>query len=543
MENLNPETPAVEVDAIDRANWVPEVEPEVEVETAVPVAAVEPAVVAEPVIEEAAVDLLADTADEPVIDEPAVGAVLPRHDASKNVVQTQAHSTPCAPHKDGETFVYIPSDTVDRLTQAVARLNVTGGVMSDSVKEFLFAIKEGEELRPVEGMFTPAANREGSQWRQTVQSQRGTLAARRPSFNDGEHVKLTGKSAIRRAQTYLGQGGGIQIALWHTGVWITINTPSDTELLNLERRIADEKILLGRITNGRVFSNSSVFLASAIFELVMKHLDDTSMKNRDNIAATIRTPDLQAVIWGLAATVWPNGFKYARALLGETEAEDTVITENLNLTKLQWTDISQLNEWQLNHMASRHGSSMSNADIEKYRSEFNIGKPRRVQLQPGIAVILAVPSVQEYIASGQRWVNEIVMMEDRLFGMDTDIDARNEHIINQSRATAMRQYSHWVESVVLGDDDFESVITTAEDKATVDTILTNASANDDARLAFFTGVNKFIEDMTISVIATPTVDAKEENKFPAFPHLLPIDSMTTFFTLLGQKTTQIRMRT
>lgn len=467
--------------------------------------------------------------------------VLTTRAPSENVKQRYPHSRPLDPkRRDSEVELTMPSDTEDRIKEALEAIPPGEARESKPFLEFVDVLDEGENLRPDGNLFANTVNREDSMFQQTVDGPAGELGAARPTFRDNEDTKLTGARAVQRAMAYLGQGGVIQIPLWHSGFWITITTPSESELIDLERRIADDKILLGRISNGRVFSNTSVFIGSHVKELVMAKLYDTSLKERELVEELIETHDLQHIAWGLACSVWPSGFKYARSIVGQSETDYRTISEDLNLTKLQWTDVRSLNDWQIKHMANRRGSKMTLEDVKRYRSEFKYNE-RVVELAPGLSVILAKPSMNEYINSGQRWVNNIVMQNDRVFGMDQDPNARNQYIITHSRSTALRQYGHWVSGIILGGNTDDPIMT-KDDRETVETILDKASANDGVREIFFREVPKYIEDTTISVIAIPTVDESEENKFPLFPHLVPIDALTTFFTLLTQKTQQIRAR-
>lgn len=468
--------------------------------------------------------------------------ILTERPPATNVRQQFPHSRPLDNNRrDSEVELTLPSDTVPRIEEALLAIAPGEARGSKEFQKFVETMDEGEELRPTDNLFARTVEREGAMFEQVVPSPRGDLSAARPSLRDVEGVKLTGARAVQRAMAYLGQGGALQIPLWHSGFWITISTPSESELIDLERRIADDKILLGRVSNGRVFSNTSVFIANHVKDLVMAKLYDTSLKDRDLVESLITTHDLQHIAWGLACSIWPSGFKYARSIIGKHESDYREVTEDLNLTKLQWTDTRSLTEWQVNHMAKRSGSTMTLDDIKRYRSEFKGGGERLVQLADNIAVLLAVPSMPEYINSGQRWVNNIVIQNDRLFGMDQDENLRNQYIITHSRSTALRQYGHWVSGIVMGGD-VDNPILAKEDQETVDAILDKASANDGVREVFFREVLKFIEDTTISVIAVPTVDDVEENKYPQYPHLVPIDSLSAFFTLLTQKTQQIRQR-
>ena len=402
-------------------------------------------------------------------------------------------------------------------------------------REWLGMLREGYSIVPSADLWNRTVDRKDASFRQMVQSEAGPLSVGQPRFHSMDGKKITGERAVLRVRAVTGSGGLIQIPLWHSGFWITLKTPSDAALLELERKIVDEKIILGRVTNGAVFANSSVYIANAIINMMQEHLYDTTLINRDNLLEKIVSHDIQAIAWGLACTIWPAGFQYARAVIDENGQEIRTVREKINVGKIQWTDTQSLTPWQIAHMSNRNGCTMSDDAIRKYREEFTIGKTRQVTINERLKFNLFVPNVKEYLDAGSQWVDSIVVGVDRSFAYSDDIEERNRYIFNLSRATYMRQFSHWVKSIEVYDD-------LIDDKETIDEVLGDLSTNDDIRKQYFADVNKYIEDSTISVIAVPTVSEVEENKFPRFPRLLPIDAMSTFFTLLAQKTQAIKAR-
>jgi hypothetical protein len=469
---------------------------------------------------------------------------LEPHGLSKTVVQDSPTRRALDPKRsDNEVMLMLPSDTEERVRAAMEAIPKLAVSATNATRDLIAAIESGFEISPEEDMFDGSVSREDAAWRQSVKGSIGPMAAARPKFTAHEDRKLSGVQAVLRIQGLLGQGGIIQIPLWHSGFWITISTPSEGELLELERRISDEKILLGRVSNGRVFSNTSVFIANHIVDMLMGKIFDSSLKEQSprKIRSLIRSHDIQHIAWGLACSIWPNGFKYARAILGETTDKHKVITEELNLSKLQWTDTSCLTERQIAHMSRRQSGAMTTESLEIYRNDFLKAQPSLFKLSDSISVLLSVPDVDTYLASGQRWINDIVATNDRLFGMDQDETTRNNYMIDQSRATSVRQYGHWVKGIVLDGHEADPYLMEDQPEV-VEDMLNKMSANDSVRNAFFESVTTYMEDSTISVIAVPTVSASEEDVYPRFPHLLPIDALTTFFSLLAQKTQRIRSR-
>lgn len=456
---------------------------------------------------------------------------------AENIVQHYPVSRELTEEWDNDAIsLGLPGETVERLREAMENMPNVKADDTDKKREWSGINRAGFEVLPADEAFQNTVTRPGSQFQQTVPSDAGPMAAAKPQFRDNESVTMTGERAVLRFAAYIGQGGLLQIPLWHSGFWVTLKTPTERRVLDLERRIMNEKVLLGRMTNGAVLGNTSVFIASHLMHFVMEHLYDTSLKEREKIGQLIQVHDIQHLAWGMACAIWPDGFQYARAVLGKTDDENTIIRAMLNLGKLQFTDIREMTPWQRAHMTNRQGSSMTTASVERYQNEFSIGSLREVDLGGGVKVTLKVPTLDEYLDSGQKWVNDIVVTVDRLFGMDDDLEARNEYIMNQGRATNMRQFSHWVKSIKYGESQQIGDIETLE--ASLDML-----SADEKRFGIYKkAITKYMGDSTMSVIAVPTVTAEEENKYPKFPHLIPIDALTTFFTLLIQKVRKIRAR-
>lgn len=380
------------------------------------------------------------------------------------------------------------------------------------------------------------SEREGSAFRQGVQSERGLLTAAAPSFKDTENVKLTGERAMLRVRSLLNMGTIVQIPLWHSGFWVSLKAPTEAEILELHFRMAQEKTEFGRLTNGLAFSNETVFFTSMMMDFALAHLYDSSLKDTGevNVRSKIVALDIPILLWGLACVIWPRGFQYARSIIKDDEHK--IIREKLNLSKLLWTDTSALTPWQVSHMANRSGNQMTNESVDRYRTEFTRGQARLIELAPGLSMTLKVPTADHYIRSGQSWINSIILMVDSVFGVSDDPKVREEQLFNHGRAANMRQFGHWVESIQLTNGN------TIEDEDSIEQTLDVVSSVDEMRDKYRDGIRKYIEDSTVSLVAVPAVGDEEKSELARFPHLLPLDAVATFFTLLIQRVDQIKNR-
>jgi len=431
----------------------------------------------------------------------------------------------------------LPSDKAENIEAA---LNAMPNVSVESSKEgveWMNRVAAAKFSVPYKGWFDRTAERPDAKYRQSVQSEKGPLTAGGLKFNDAVNTPLSGERAVLRVRALTGLGSVIMVPLWHSGFWLTLKAPTESALLELDRRLNEEKIELGRLTWGLAYANNSVFFAGWLMDFALSHVYDTSLKPEvsANLRSRISALDIPLVVWGLACTIWPNGFPYARAVMDQTNQQNKIIKEKVNVGKLLWVDTASLTPWQIAHMAQRHGSSMTAESLERYKNEFTRGKGRNIKLTENLIMALRTPNVDEYLTSGQKWVNTIVAMVDKAFGMEGNADIRDKYIMDQGKATNMRQYGHFVESLEAGG----SII---EDAETLDETLDVLSSNDDIATEYFKGIKEFVEDSTIAMIAIPVTEAAEVSDLPRFPHLLPLDVMSVFFTLTVQKVAQIQSR-
>lgn len=462
----------------------------------------------------------------------------PAREPNPNVEQAFPVYAPLSdPWSDDAITLVVPDEQAGKLEETLEAYSKGDQENLAKDERWIAAAGMGIAMQPRLDMNDKLDEREGAKWRQVVTHNNKTLGITKPKLGDGDNAILAGEAALQRTRAYMGLGGQYRIPLWNSGFWITVKTPGDDAILELDRKLAEEKIALGRATAGLLFSNASVFIVDHVMGFVLDHMVSSTLKNssRENVIKCISIHDIQHLAWGMACSIWPNGFQYARAVLGDTPEKNRVVEGKINVSKLQWIDVASLTDWQMKHMSNITIGSMTNDDLERYQKEFTIRGERRISLNENVHVNLGVPSMEEHLNSGQKWVNGIVTMTNRVFGMDQDDAARNTYVTNQGKATLLRQYGHWVKSVELGS----GLVTDLE---TIEKQLDLFSSDDAARNLIMNEVIKYAEDTTVAFIAVPTVDEREEQKFPRMPHLLPIDALTTFFTLLRQKLPQILTR-
>lgn len=392
----------------------------------------------------------------------------------------------------------------------------------------------------IDNRFQSTVTREGSSFLQYLETESNKLGFSAPALREGGPGTYTGEKAVMRVRSILGLGGIVSIPLWHSGFWITLSTPQEGALIELQRRLQEEKIELGRETFGLVFSNEQSYTNSFLLDFVIEHVYEYSARvdSANDLRPLIKIQDLNILFWGLACLVWPRGFDYVRSLTTKEGIENhDTISAKINVGKLMWVDNASFDERQRAHMLNRQRGQMTVEKIKDYQTNFipTLAGGRRITIREGLEMVIDSTDVDNYIRDGAQWINGIVQTVDSTFTQAAPTEAeRNRMISTHSRASKLRNYGAWVKSVIV--DGTEN--TEREDVASLLDVL----SVDEEIATFVEGeITKFIDDATRAIIAIPETSGKETG-LPRFPNLIPIDVLNTFFTLLAQRVNIISRR-
>lgn len=383
--------------------------------------------------------------------------------------------------------------------------------------------------------------RDGSNFLQYLETESTKLGFSSPKIAESGAAGYTGEKAVMRVRAIMGLGGIVSVPLWHSGFWITLQAPSESSLIELYRRLQEEKIELGRETFGLVFSNEQSYINGWLLDFCMEHIYETSVRVDSNqeLRPLIKIQDLNILFWGMACLIWPRGFDYVRSLTTKEGIENTqAISAKINLGKLMWVDNASFDDKLRNHMAGRHRGKMTIDQVLDYQRNFvpSLAEGRRVNIKEGLDIIIASTHVDNYIADGENWIAGIVQTVDSTFTQAAPSqDERNRMIATHARASRLRNYGAWVKSVVI-DGEFEN-----QSRPEITEILDVLSVDEEATKLLEGEITKFIDDSTRALIAIPETSGKEIG-LPRFPHLIPIDVVNTFFTLLAQRVAIISRR-
>ena len=406
------------------------------------------------------------------------------------------------------------------------------------------AVRESLKVGLNNDSFIDAIKRPDARWVQAPEYEGRKVYARQEYYDNAPNAKLTGAQARAKHRNATKSGGLFRIPLWHSGFFVTFRTPSENDLLNLDRQIGMDKTRLGWKTQGAVFSAVDIFINDALFKFALDHVVDANIENfePDMLRLLLRSFDYYTFIWGFASTIYLDGYNLSQPCLVDPTKCKHVIETLLNMSRLSFTDVNLLTPAQLRHM-SNGDKIFTRDEILKYQSEGVLADGKTYELPttdeyddaPVIKVVLKSGNMQEYLDTGKEWVSNLIFMVNSTVGKTFNSDNEREvYLSRRGLTTALRIYSHFIKRVVYDDGSF------IEDREDIEGFLDDISVDDFMREKLFKHVQDYINSTVISVIALPAFKCPacggfNHNDHPRHPNLIPIEVNQLFFTLLDRK--------
>lgn len=526
----------VEVLAVDEAPYVPE-------PVAIPEVVPEPKVVVEPtpVVEH---EHLSST-DTQNSDELAYNQANKANLANLRYKVTSPVSTPLDPNSRMAKLqaIHLPMATqheLDVITQNLPGISddVARTLNPDWVAAYYNCIEETNTTNS----FTEAMKIPGSLWTQRIEHNGQGIGPRRAAIGDIRDQKLTGAAAIYHMQNLLNAGTSVTHPFWASGIWITLRNPTDSELTLLEETIKREKIRVGRLTLGVAFNNQTVYLIKHVFNFIKQHIYETNIKDLStiedkDIGDVMLITDLYPLIQLMGCTIYPEGYPYKSPCLNTEPSKcGGVVSEVLQLFKLFFNKDSSITPEMRRFMANPN-EKHTYKDIIAYQKDVAENCSEIIDdINPGFKIVARIPTVNEYIESGERWIAEMNNSVEAALGMDISDAARDGLITNQARLTRLREYVHCFEKIIYTAS--EQVV---EKRADIEAVFNVMSGNDEIVDSISKALSNFISRHTLTVVGIPNYVCpechKQHNPEVSLEHSLftPIDPLNLFFTLKDRK--------
>lgn len=448
--------------------------------------------------------------------------------------------------------VPLPSDSDKRTNEILSRLANIDIAGTEKGSMWAATLEGSIGMSSMNNGFISTLENPDAEFRQTVEFNNLRYASSEAKFPAKSNSNFDGELAVLRMVSHLGMGSAYNTALWNSGFWVTFKPPSEEALVELHRQMTSDQIEFGRSTYGLAFSNTTSYSVARLAKFAVNHIFRIFANNEEiggsNILQHIKVQDINAMLWGMACTMFPKGFAYSRACTNNPEKCTHVVHETLNLRKLQVVNLRDLTDRQKSIMADNRGKQVLGVkDLQLYQSDMVKASVHRVVINEGkadeVAFILRSPSVEEYIESGNRWVSDMTNLTDQALGSNASVKDRNDIVELRARASIMRQFSHWVSEIQFGEGN------TIKDRASIESTLTSISGDKRVREEFTKAVTEFTDRSSVSVIGIPTYDCpacgtaqESQRTYPFQTTMIPLDIVQLFFVLLTLKHRDLQNR-
>lgn len=397
-----------------------------------------------------------------------------------------------------------------------------------------------------------ALNRPGSEWGQSVlHGNRHLIAstAKMPAYTGRE---LKDSQAVLYAMSSLNLGAPVQKPMWQSGFWVTFRPASEESWVNFNERLASDKIRFGRHASGLIFSNLNTIFVERALEFAADHMVETNIRfegvsMRDSILDLLLEPDISSFLWGFLCANYPSGYPISRSCTADVKECSNVIEDMVNLSILQVTDSSAIDERGRAHMSKSHNASVTVKEVQEYQSSLLLNTPRTIEIFKSESIeqkaIFKIPTARERIAAGRRWIDGIIDMANKIVAKDATDRQREQLYTEYAKSSILREYSHFISELEINTN-------VIRDQQTLENVLTETTPHEEMRRAIYEKVRDYIEDSTISMIAIPNYHCpvcegpqdKEADKRKRFVNCIPLDVLQAFFSLAMLRITEIRSR-
>lgn len=405
-------------------------------------------------------------------------------------------------------------------------------------------IAEMAEGSATDGEFESALSDPSRKWVRAVAHNGKRIGAQNLTMPSIQGKEVSGDQALLAYRTHTRSSAGGSICLWSSGISIKFNALTNDQLYDLSREIASSRLTAGRATYGIALSQHMVYTAEALLEAAKAAVFKSSLKQDSDIGDVIRLTDFNTMVWGMAVATFPHGFDISRACTAKPGSCQHVVRERVMVRRMELVDDTALSDEQRKWLADLQDGKHSSEDILPYQDMFAKARSREYTIKSsnGLDALftLRVPTINEFIAAGKLWVDDVNRSVIRTIGETASFAKRNEAMEERMALANARQYSHWVESIAI--DGGKIVDPDAIRRILVDEVSADSKQLQD----FIEAVRDFSDRMAVSVVAIPNFKCPSCGKFQMEvaghegeeqqpPTYVPVEAVSTFFGLTYQK--------
>lgn len=413
------------------------------------------------------------------------------------------------------------------------------------LKNWKTVTEQAVDFYTVGGLYQNRFQDTKSEFKQGVEDKEGHLSSIGSVKFKKTEGELKGEIALLKVSKVLGLGDVIHIPLPHSGIWVTIKPPTETDLIDFYNSIFREKIMLGRSTYGLTLSNFSVYINNRFFDFILKHIYSINYGDieKSELRNYLLIHDFPILAWGFACTMYPNGYDYQRACVNDIQNCTHIAKATLNLTKLLWVDNPSLTEAQKIILAEGRPNRLTLEHYRKFITEHTRVTSSTFTTDNGITFKLKIPTFNEYTVDGLAWINKINTAVENVIIEETSREEEEKtELLNQYiKSSILRQFNHFIDYI-----EFEDNV--ISDRDTINKVLEAFSGEDSLRNQITENILKFKVKTTLGIIGIPEYKCpncgQPQNKTAdeRFTSVIPLDVMSVVFLLLTSKISKILAR-
>lgn len=454
--------------------------------------------------------------------------------------------------------ISIPADSPDNMVRFLVE-NPTN-LDEENATTMISSMSDARELVSTDfRMAEKALNDDSIEMTQAIyldvdQSQR--TRSRRTSIRNtgGNLTGLRAKAAIMDA---LGMSTLFTLVLPHSGLVAIVSPPVAAEIIDFQYILDTSKINIGRTIGGSNYGTATWYINDKLVDLFISKLSYINLKDSssENIRSLLDPMDIPTIAWGLACTMYPDGYVFNRtALLDNGKTEH--VMGRIWLPDMAIYANSRLSTRQKQHLIKAENTAMSNEEILSYRRDWkkeeDVAKferlvhTRKITKKAGteiqdMYVELGQSNMENYVEHGSAWDVYIKDAISETLSMASDENIRSRYLSDKIQTTALREYSHFIRKIRIeryleGSDKSETITIDIDSQESLTETLDSISNIPDIRNKLVEIVVEYINKQIKVVYGVPTISEYEEkhNTTPVSNKIVPINTVIAFFTLTAR---------
>lgn len=340
---------------------------------------------------------------------------------------------------------------------------------------------------------------------------------------------------IFTSQNSLGQG--TEWTFYNTGIKIRMRPCLDSELINLERLMSEDRAQIGKETWGAYLGTDMGIHMNHLVDFALGLVTWTNLEHEGDMRVALRQKlrgreSVNVLLCAVLASMYPQGYPWTvHCHAGDCRASELI---DVFFARAQVTDKSVLTEKHLNILHRNTKMLTEDRYIEYLEALPNATKDIEYN---GSVFKLRLPSISDYAHATRRWV-QVVEIEnaDALKEFDNPVQREN-YLEAQAASRTLLTLSHYIGSVTITNGDSVTEVT---DRDRIERIL-HAGSGDVQLVAILTSA---VADFEIESANTfighnnmqcPTCGANVRDHSGPWSSLVILPVERIFFTLMQLK--------